>query len=179
VLFWGGLRGAISLALALSLPAVLNTGRPELLRSMAFGVVLFTLLVQGTTMQVLLGKLGLITLSEDRLEYERRHGRLMAARAARNRLEELHRDGMISSTTRQQLAGALDNAIQEHLDAQNELLNEHPQLNEEDLHSARRETLRAQRALLALLARDGAISEPIYEELVTELDAALDSAESA
>ena len=48
VMFWGGLRGAISLALALSLPASLP--ERELLRVMAFGVVLFTLLAQGTTM---------------------------------------------------------------------------------------------------------------------------------
>jgi monovalent cation:H+ antiporter, CPA1 family len=58
VIFWGGLRGAISLALALSLPAGF-AGR-EVLQSMAFGVTLFTLLVQGTTIQFLLDRLGLV-----------------------------------------------------------------------------------------------------------------------
>jgi len=57
VLFWGGLRGAISLALALSLPVAMP-GRSEL-QAMAFGVVLFTLLAQGTTIQFLLERLGL------------------------------------------------------------------------------------------------------------------------
>ena len=41
---WSGLRGAISLALALSLPAALGSDR-DLLRIMVFGVVLFTLLI--------------------------------------------------------------------------------------------------------------------------------------
>lgn len=50
VITWGGLRGAISFALALSLPAALGTDR-EQLRVIAFGVVLFTLLVQATTMR--------------------------------------------------------------------------------------------------------------------------------
>jgi CPA1 family monovalent cation:H+ antiporter len=47
VLFWAGLRGAVSVALALSLPPDLPN-RP-LLQAITFGVVLFTLLVQGTT----------------------------------------------------------------------------------------------------------------------------------
>ena len=50
VLNWSGLRGAIALALALSLPAALGEGR-EMVQVMAFGVVLFTLVVQSTTMR--------------------------------------------------------------------------------------------------------------------------------
>lgn len=47
VLTWGGLRGGISIALALSLPQF--NGRSELV-SAAYGVVLFSLLVQATTL---------------------------------------------------------------------------------------------------------------------------------
>jgi CPA1 family monovalent cation:H+ antiporter len=47
VLFWSGLRGAIAVALALSLPA--DTPDRALLQGIVFGIVLFTLLVQGTT----------------------------------------------------------------------------------------------------------------------------------
>jgi hypothetical protein len=45
VLFWAGLRGAVAVAMALSLPADLP--QRELLQEITFGVVLFTLLVQG------------------------------------------------------------------------------------------------------------------------------------
>ena len=47
VLFWAGLRGAVAVAMALSLPV----GFPEraLLQQITFGIVLFTLFVQGTT----------------------------------------------------------------------------------------------------------------------------------
>jgi CPA1 family monovalent cation:H+ antiporter len=56
VLFWGGLRGAVAVALALSLPADF----PErlLLQEITFGVVLFTLLVQGTTIDWLIERVG-------------------------------------------------------------------------------------------------------------------------
>jgi monovalent cation:H+ antiporter, CPA1 family len=47
VLFWAGLRGAVSVALALSLPADLPNR--ALLQGIVFGIVLFTLIVQGTT----------------------------------------------------------------------------------------------------------------------------------
>ena len=47
VLFWAGLRGAVAVAMALSLPA--DVPQRALLQEITFGVVLFTLLVQGTT----------------------------------------------------------------------------------------------------------------------------------
>ena len=57
VLIWGGLRGALTITLALALPA----GFPErqLLIAMAFGVVLFTLLAQGVTLSLLVRRVGL------------------------------------------------------------------------------------------------------------------------
>ena len=57
LLFWGGLRGALSMALVLGLPAGLPY-RAELV-SMTFGVVLFSLLGQGLTVGVLATRLGL------------------------------------------------------------------------------------------------------------------------
>jgi CPA1 family monovalent cation:H+ antiporter len=56
VLFWAGLRGAVSVALALSLPADLPNR--ELLQGITFGVVLFTLIVQGTTVSWVVRKAG-------------------------------------------------------------------------------------------------------------------------
>ncbi len=47
VLFWAGLRGAVAVAMALSLPA--DVPQRALLQEITFGVVLFTLLFQGTT----------------------------------------------------------------------------------------------------------------------------------
>jgi monovalent cation:H+ antiporter, CPA1 family len=60
VLFWAGLRGAVSVALALSLPADLPNR--ELLQEITFGVVLFTLLVQGTTAPWVVRRSGAVAL---------------------------------------------------------------------------------------------------------------------
>jgi CPA1 family monovalent cation:H+ antiporter len=50
VMFWAGLRGAVAVAMALSLPETF----PEraLLQQITFGIVLFTLFVQGTTAEL-------------------------------------------------------------------------------------------------------------------------------
>ncbi len=47
VLFWSGLRGAVAVALALSLPA--DFPQRALVQTITFGIVLFTLIVQGGT----------------------------------------------------------------------------------------------------------------------------------
>jgi CPA1 family monovalent cation:H+ antiporter len=54
ILWWGGLRGALALALALSLPASFPFAYE--IRIVTFGVVIFSVLVQGLTMPLLLRK---------------------------------------------------------------------------------------------------------------------------
>ena len=56
VLTWAGLRGAVARAAALSLPLSLS-GRDVLL-TLTFGIVLFTILAQGLTIRSLLERLG-------------------------------------------------------------------------------------------------------------------------
>ncbi len=58
ILWWGGLRGSVSIALALSVPTILP--EREKIIATVFGVVLFTLLVQGLTSKSLLQKLNLM-----------------------------------------------------------------------------------------------------------------------
>jgi CPA1 family monovalent cation:H+ antiporter len=56
VMFWAGLRGAVAVAMALALPS--DFPQRELLQEMVFGVVLFTLIVQGTTTDLVVRRVG-------------------------------------------------------------------------------------------------------------------------
>jgi CPA1 family monovalent cation:H+ antiporter len=56
-LFWGGLRGALALALALAIPA--NVPERDAIIVTAFVVVAFSILIQGLTMPLLIKRLGL------------------------------------------------------------------------------------------------------------------------
>jgi len=174
VLNWGGLRGAIALALALSLPEALSAER-DLVRVMAFGVVLFTLVVQSMTMKPLLRWLGIAVRDPLQIEYEMRHARMLAFRAAALHLDRMQREGFLSEhaweVLRPELLARVDRLA---LDVR-ALQGAHPELAAKELDTARRELLRAQRSALRALQREGAISEEVFENLVAEIDAGLDA----
>lgn len=172
VLNWGGLRGAICLALALSLPESLGPTRYQI-QVMAFGVVLFTLLVQGLSMDALVRKLKVIHRREQQNEYERRHARAVIARTAYSHLERRYRQGLISEHVWMTLAPILEQRTHALSKAVKEILIQEPSLEEEELDIARREYLRAKRSTLNSLRRDGVISDEIFEQLAAEIDSAL------
>jgi len=58
VLWWGGLRGALALALALSLPHTVPLHDAIVVAT--FGVVVFSIVIQGLTMPPLLRRLGFL-----------------------------------------------------------------------------------------------------------------------
>lgn len=173
VMFWGGLRGAIALALALSLPAALGEARRTLI-VMTFGVVLFTLLVQGLTMDWVVRRLRLVVRSEQQLEYEMRRARALAAQAGFEHMQSLYQNGLISLHSWERVRPVLRDRADALASAVQETLEEEPGLEADELVAARREELRAQRGMLANLRREGVISEETYEQLGAEIDASLD-----
>jgi CPA1 family monovalent cation:H+ antiporter len=174
-LFWGGLRGAISLALALSLPVDMP-GRSEL-QAMAFGVVLFTLLAQGTTIRFLLERLGLTKRSPQWVARERKLGRLFATRAGLRRLEQLHREGLLPDEMWVGLQKGYDHDRAQIQQEMNELFREYADLEGEMLFQARREALQAERGALWDARQRNLLSGPVYDELSAEIDYRLEALE--
>ena len=173
VLFWGGLRGAISLALALSLPA--ETPARKELQAMAFGVVLFTLLAQGTTIQFLLERLSLTKRSPRWVSRERRLGRLFATRAGLHRLEQLHREGLLPDEMWVGLKRGYEHDRRQIQQEMNELFREYSDLEGDMLLQARREALRAERGALWDARQRNLLTGPVYDELSTEIDYRLEA----
>jgi Na+:H+ antiporter len=174
VLNWGGLRGAVSLALALSLPLSLGPARTQI-QVMTFGVVLFTLLVQGVTMGTLVRSLKLTERREMEDEYERRHARSVAARAALDHLSSMRRKGLISEHTWNILLPVMEGYNKALAQAAKEVLISFPQLEADEIDAARRELLQAQRSTFNSLLQNGVISNETYSDLISEVDAALNS----
>jgi CPA1 family monovalent cation:H+ antiporter len=95
VLWWGGLRGSVSVALALSVPMAL-TQRQEIINTV-FGVVLFTLLVQGLSIRWLLEKFELIGDRRLRQEYSKLLARQAALQRVLDYLDQLILAGEIKA----------------------------------------------------------------------------------
>jgi CPA1 family monovalent cation:H+ antiporter len=175
VLFWGGLRGAISLALALSLPIALP--QRETLLAMAFGVLLFTLMGQGTTIQLLLRRLRLIDRPQPLIDREANLGRLLAFQAGLRRLEHLHREGVLLEDMWKALRDDYAQSRSELIKQMNQLFAEHAELERELLLQARREALQAERGALIDALRRGMISDEVFRELLTDVDQRLEAIE--
>lgn len=172
VLYWGGLRGSVSLALALGLSQAIPE-RP-LLVSMAFGYVFFSLVVQGLTMSPLLRRLGLVLSPREREEYEQIRAQLLSLRAAWEYLRTLREDGILSNPVWEQLNGEFRLAGQQLSQELEHLYQRYGELQTEELLTTRREILRIQRATLQDLLRKGAISEMVYRRLIAGLDEQLE-----
>ena len=172
VLFWGGLRGALAPALAISLPEALGDLRGQI-QAMVFGVVLFNLLVQGTTLRPLVRRLKLVQRSPAQEEYERRHARAVAIRSSFEHLEERYKEGLVSDKTWQTLSNHLKRRHLALIDAVSEVMLTAPDVEAEELDTAWREALRSQRTTYSNLLTDGFITEDTFERLVGEVDLAL------
>lgn len=88
---WSGMRGTVTLAAALSIPLALPSGAPfpgrDIVIFLAFGVIAVTLLLQGTTLEGLIRRLGL--RGDGTMEREEWLARTAAVRAGLEALRAL------------------------------------------------------------------------------------------
>jgi CPA1 family monovalent cation:H+ antiporter len=154
VVGWSGMRGAITLAAALSLPV--RFPQRELVLYLAFSVVLATLLVQGISLPFVVRRLGL-GRGEEAVRRER-DARAALLEAAIARAGEL--DGEFPDALRDGYASRL-----QRLQAGDEGRAEHA-----DLAAAQRELIHAQRSELRRIRREGGIDVETARRLQRELD---------
>ena len=168
-MYWGGLRGAVSLALALTLIFSFESDVAEVLLVMTFGVVLFTLLVQGTTIKWLLSKVGLTGTSESVIEHERRQGRVLAARAGRRELERLRGEGVLQAAVWSSLNELYDGELDSVRSSLGLHFQANPELETETFLKLRHDLLNAERTGLRDAVRSGLVSEEAADEIATDL----------
>jgi CPA1 family monovalent cation:H+ antiporter len=115
ILAWGGLRGALSMVLALSIPQ--SFPQRDLLITLTFGVVVLSILAQGITVGPALKWLGLTRASRGQADYDETCAALLSAHSA---LDDLDRTGAIlvsDDATRDAVAVDYDHRI-EHAEAE-------------------------------------------------------------
>ena len=168
VLVWSGLRGALSMAMVLGI----STTVPErgMLVSLIFGVVLFSLLGQGLTIEPLISKLGLSHKKCDLTEYQLLLGENVSLRMAVEELDRNVRQGSISQSTRTQLVQRLTIRQQE---IEQEIANLHvsyENIASDEMKKAERIVLLAQKTALHNAARSEVIEWSVAANLISNLE---------
>jgi Na+/H+ antiporter len=173
----GGMRGAISLALALSLPLTTQSGAsfPErdLIIFLTFGVILVTLVLQGLSLPLLISRLGLGVDAAE--EQEMAEARLRAAEAALSRLDELRDEEWVPHTTAERMHEVYEFRRQRFATQLNEQAENGQEGEDYEQHSQafvhlRRELLAAEREALLKLRDEGRISDEVRGHVERDLD---------
>ena len=159
------------MVLVLALPASLP--HRDLLVTMTFGVVVLSILVQGTTMGPLLRRLGVVSRKAGQHDYERLRGASKAARAALAELDRASAEGGISREVADGLREEYRERIEEIEVGVKGMLSETAGLRQEEHATLRRRALVAEKDAVLQAFRSGELSEEAYDTLVTEVDAKL------
>ncbi len=153
VLWWTGLRGSVSISLALSLPVIL-TGRDEIIAN-SFGVVWFTLLVQGLTTKLLLERLNLLEDQSLQQQYLELVARRDALQQVSEHLTQTKAQLTISPALHQsQLEFASQQLQQLHLDIQS-MQDQHSHLRSFNLQQHQKKLLSIEEAIYKKFVQSG------------------------
>ena len=164
LLGWCGMRGGVSLAAALAVPAAV--GERELVILIAYGVVLVTLVLPGLTLAPLIRALGL-GQSEERRRQEV-EARMRLTHAALERFDEMGEHGDLPAPDVERLRAR----YQARLDRLRDRLEQaggHPDHGTEAAQAAI-QALEAERGVLREMRRERAFPAELLRELEAEID---------
>jgi monovalent cation/hydrogen antiporter len=171
---WSGMRGAVSLAAALALPLETDAGAPlpdrDLVLFITFVVILVTLVGQGLTLPWLIRRLG---VREDGAEEETEElrARLVASRAALERLDELAVEEWTRDDTVERVRGMYE-FRQRRFKVRAGKIDDEDGIEDRSLAYQRlmHEMYAVQRRALLELRNGGTISNDVMHRIERELD---------
>lgn len=171
ILVAGGIRGALALALALSLSRTFP--HREQILAMTFGVVGFTIIFQGLAIKPLLRVLGISSIRED--AYELARVQQMAASSARTELDQLLRNHLLSGPAYEQLRRKLDKQL-EHAEGQVAELygNDNTRILPE-IQMAKMKLVAAEKSAIEQAVHDGLVSQQTANKMIEAADQELDA----
>jgi CPA1 family monovalent cation:H+ antiporter len=171
VLTWGGLRGALSMVLILSLPK--EFPHRDVLLSMTFGVVLLSVLIHGLTMASLLEWLGIVRRQPQRAQYDLTRGKLHVAQAALEEIERMERVRFSTPDVLATVRSEYEQEVARDTAALSDLPLERPRLHAEEVQRVRRRLLLVEKSVVTDAVRQGAFGQVVEGKLLADIDARL------
>ena len=173
VIFWGGLHGTIPVALAVGLDR--DFPMRELLASMTFGVVLFSLIVQGLSIEFFVRRSALVKRDKLRIEYEEKLARAIANKAARREIERMASNGEISQKIAGELISELENESERLSREIAALVEKDGTVRREERSAVLRRSLEAKKSAVREAIVRGIVGEEAGRRVIEEIDAELDA----
>jgi CPA1 family monovalent cation:H+ antiporter len=169
---WSGMRGAVSLAVALALPLTTDAGggfpKRDLIVFLTFAVIFFTLVVQGLSLPALIRRLGVSDIDADADEEVR--ARLRATEAALAELDALADEEWTRDETVERLRRFYEYRKRRFAARAGKIEDD----GYEDQSLAYQQTLQhllsAQREALLRMRSDGELSNEMMNRILRELD---------
>jgi len=170
VLFWGGLRGSLPMALVLGLPSDLP--ERDTILVITFGVVFISLVLQGMTIKPLLRRFGLaFTKSEEQIRYDHLLGEFISAQSAITQLEYLFEKQHMPLSIFEEKIERWRNKVEVLSLEIDNLIGENPELTAKQRARINLTIMHAQRAALSRATIDEILSPEVAEELQSEINA--------
>ncbi|OUU21719.1 MAG: hypothetical protein CBC13_08695 [Planctomycetia bacterium TMED53] len=171
VIHWGGLKGAVPIALALGISRAEGiSDKGPTMQAVVAGVVMFSMLIQGTTIRLLLQKLGIVRPQESRQRWERHQARAIAVETALVGLNDVAGSTEIDPERLQGIRDRLIN-IRENIHGDlRQVLEDHPELAAEQVRGVLIRLLHRQRTAVEQAFREGLLSEEALREVQEEID---------
>ncbi len=170
VMFFGNIKGSLSMALALSLPIGLP-GRESLI-AVVFGAVLVSLFFQGLSLPWIVQRLGLGQATAvpwvDNLQSQ-----LITAKAAQDELDSFLNNGLISKTRYEELRSSYQVRIASSERALRDFYNQRDFTDDGQLDRIRRQLLLAEKGALTQALRKRVLSEEVGKARLKSIDGQL------
>ncbi len=176
VLFVGNIKGSLSTALALSLPATLPDR--ERLIAIILGIVLLSLVGQGLTLPWVVRRLKLSRHSKSHQQIEELQAQLMTAKAAQDELESLLKTGVLPKAIYEEMRATYQVRVATSERTLRDIYNQRPERsprsgggaeasNPTTLYNTDRTRLDAIRRQL-LLAEKGSLTDALRRRILSE-----------
>ena len=171
IIHWGGLKGTVPVALALGMTgSIALIDMAPRLQAIVAGVVMLSMLIQGTSLKWLLRWLKIVRPLEARRRWERHQARSIAVETAIEELADAVSSTEIDPQRIESLRDrllAIRDSIREDL---KQVLEDHPEFAAEQVRDVVIRLLHRQRSAVEEAYREGILSDEALQDVLAEID---------
>lgn len=172
VVAWAGARGGVSLASALTVPLVIQSGAPfpqrDMILFLTFGIIFATLVLQGLSLPTLINHLHL--QADHALHDEEKHARIVATKDAIAHLETQTDESGVSADAIEDIRRYYTRRLEHINTPPNDGTGEQPDTHRHRYLTLKQSLIAKERETISRLRNEGVISDEAMNRVLRDLD---------